>query len=238
VFGCEDLWVSLPTTGEVLKGVSLVVNKGEIVALLGPNGSGKTTLILALAGLLNARSGKVTLEGVELRLQLPEARRRIGVLFQDPDDQLFNPTVMDELMFTLDQLGLPPQDKERRVKEVASLLNIEHILHRPVYSLSFGEKRRVALASILVYDPEYLLLDEPTANIDPGNLNIMLKVVCSLRKAGKGILLATQAVDLVNRLASRVYVMNEGRIIWSGGPEIPEEVLVRAGLKTGQVACQ
>ncbi|MEZ0345833.1 MAG: ABC transporter ATP-binding protein [Infirmifilum sp.] len=237
MLSCVDLWVSLPGTGEVLKGVDFEVRPGEIAVLLGPNGSGKSTLILALAGLLKPQRGRVFLDGVELQSQLPWARRRIGVVFQDPDDQLFNPTVEDELLFTLNQLDLGEGEKRERLEEVATLLSINHLLKRPVYALSFGEKRRVALASVLVYDPQYLLLDEPTANLDSKSLAALLGLVCTLKSQGKGVLVATQDSNLAERMASRLYVLVDGKILWRGEGSVPLEVKEAAGLNYEIPAC-
>ncbi len=237
MLAAEDLWVSLPGVGNVLKGVSLEVRAGEITGLLGPNGAGKTTLILAMAGLLKIERGRILLDGGDLYSQLPYARRRIGVVFQDPDDQLFNPTVRDELLFTLDQLGLPPKDKEERVARVSAQLGIEALLERPVHALSFGEKRRVAIASVLVYDPEVVLFDEPTANLDARSVKLLLDTICRLRRERKAVLVATHDVGLVNRVADRVFVLYNGEIAWSGSPPIPREILEEVGLSITVEGC-
>lgn len=235
---CEDVWVSLPHAGDVLRGVSVEVGRGEVVAILGPNGAGKTTLLLVLAGLVKPKRGRVLLDGAELSEQLPGARRRIGLLFQDPDDQLFNPTVLDELMFTLDQLSLSGEEKRVRVYEVSRALGIEKLLEKPVHALSFGEKRRVALASILVYNPDFLLLDEPTANLDAGGVNALVSVVCTARSQGKGVLLATQDVELAHAVADRVYVLAGGSVVWSGAPPAPRGTLEAVGLWGSIAGCR
>jgi len=233
----EGVWVSLPPVGDVLRGVSLELRAGEIVGLLGPNGAGKTTLLLTLAGLLRARRGRVLLDGRDLYSQLPHARRRIGLVFQDPDDQLFNATVRDELMFALDQLGLPAREKEERVARVSRQLGVEGLLDRPVHALSFGEKRRVAVASVLVYEPDFVLLDEPTANLDARSARLLLRVVCGLRSEGKAVLVATQDAGLVAAIADRVVVLCEGEVVWSGPPDVPREVLEATGLAGGLEGC-
>jgi cobalt/nickel transport system ATP-binding protein len=234
----RDIWVSYPGVGTVLRGVTLRLRKGEVVALLGPNGSGKTTLLLTLAGLIRPERGEVLLDGAPLWGQLPEARRRIGVLFQDPDDQLFNPTVREELLFALEQLGLSEEEKRRRIAEVAELLGIDHLVGRPTHALSVGEKRRVALASILVYDPEFLLLDEPTANLDPSSAAQLARIICSARAGGRGVLVATQDSDLALALADRVAVLQGGRVVWEGerlAPDLLEELkLARGRLSCGE----
>ncbi|ABL79137.1 energy-coupling factor ABC transporter ATP-binding protein [Thermofilum pendens] len=234
---CRDLWAGYPGFGDVLRGVTLGLERGEVVALLGPNGSGKTTLLLALAGLLKPSRGSVLLDGRDLWSQLPGARRRIGLVFQDPDDQLFNPTVEEELAFALNQLGLPEAEKASRLERAARMLGVEGLLDRPVHALSYGEKRRVALASVLVYDPEYLLLDEPTANLDPRSASALLEAVCRLKREGRGVLLATQDVGVASRVADRYAVIHGGRIAWEGA-ELPREVLEKHGLTVADVSCR
>jgi len=233
----KDLWVSYPGVGEVLRGVSLRLRRGEVVALLGPNGSGKTTLLLTLAGLIRPNRGAVLLDGIPLWSQLPGARRRIGVLFQDPDDQLFNPTVREELLFALDQLGLSGEEKKRRVAEVSELLGIAHLMGRPTYALSLGEKRRVALASILVYDPEFLLLDEPTANMDPRSAAQLVRIACDARARGKGVLIATQDSSLALALADWVVVLRDGSVAWEGKHLAPD-LLEELGLAWSSPSCR
>ncbi|MEM0458459.1 MAG: ABC transporter ATP-binding protein [Thermofilaceae archaeon] len=234
---CRDLWVSYPGAGVVLKGVSLRLKRGEIAFVIGPNGAGKTTLLLTLAGLLKPDRGEVLLDGRSLWEQIPGARRRIGVLFQNPDDQLFNPTVRDELFFTLNQLGLPEGEKQERVQKVAQELGVAHLLDRPTFALSAGEKKRVALASILVYEPEILLLDEPTANLDPATTALLVSTVCKARSRGKAILIATQDTTLAESLADRVILLNEGTIAWEGPPPLPREVLERSGMLAHFTPC-
>ncbi|MEM0094149.1 MAG: ABC transporter ATP-binding protein [Thermofilum sp.] len=235
---CRDLWVAYPGFGTVLRGVTVRVELGKVTALLGPNGSGKTTLLLALAGLLEPERGVVLFKGEELRKQLPEARRHLGLLFQDPDDQLFNPTVRDELLFALNQLGLAEREKSERVERVAKLLHIAHLLERPVFALSMGEKKRVALASVLVYEPEVLLLDEPTANLDPQSSELFLSLLCKAKAEGKGVLVATQDVKLAEEVADEAVVLSSGSVVWSGCSPPPQEVLERAGLRFSPVSCK
>lgn len=234
---CRDLRVSYPGAGVVLRGVTLRLKRGEIVFVIGPNGAGKTTLLLTLAGLLKPDRGEVLLDGRSLWEQIPGARIRIGLLFQNPDDQLFNPTVRDELLFTLNQLSLTESEKRERIEKLAHALSIAHLLNRSVFALSAGEKKRVALASILVYEPEILLLDEPTANLDPFSTFLLLSIVCSARSEGKAILIATQDIALAESLADRVILLSEGVLVWEGKPPLPPEVLEKTGMLTQPIPC-
>ncbi len=189
------------------------MERGEVAALLGPTGSGKTTLLLILAGLLKPEAGEVLLDGVPLDGENPEHRRMLGVVFQDPDSQLFNPTVYDEIAYALRTLGLPEDEVRARVRGVAERLGIGGLLERPPYELSMGQKRLVAIASVLVYEPRYLLLDEPLTFLDPSTALRVACIVRSVSEVGVGVLMATHNVEAALLLADRLYRVVEGRIV-------------------------
>ena len=205
----ENVCFKYPGSVEVLKNASFSVDKGEVVAIIGPNGSGKTTLLMVAAGLLNPSKGVVLLDDKPLKNQLPEARRRIGLVFQDPDDQLFNSTVYDEIAFTLRQI-LPAEEADKKVVEVAERFRLSSLLDKPPYKLSIGEKRKVTLASILAYNPEVLLLDEPTANLSIKSIEEVEKIVVEARSAGKAVVVASHDIEFVAKVANRVYILNNG----------------------------
>ncbi len=206
----EKVRFKYPGNVEVLRNASFNVDRGEVVAIIGSNGSGKTTLLLIAAGLLKPDSGLVLLDGEPLEKQLPEARRRIGLLFQDPDDQLFNPTVYDELAFTLRQLLSSEEEVKAKVSIFAEKFRLKGLLDKPPYRLSVGEKRRVTLASILIYDPDVLLLDEPTANLSSKSVEEVEQVVLEASEAGKAVVITSHDVEFVAKLANRVYVISNG----------------------------
>jgi cobalt/nickel transport system ATP-binding protein len=225
---------SYPGGVEALRGVSFSLQGGEVVGVLGPSGCGKTTLLLVAASLLEPREGEVLLDGKPLRDQLPGARRRLGIVFQEPDDQLFNPTVKDELAFALRQLGLSETTVEERVKAVAAALGLTHLLDKPTFALSGGEKKRVAIASVLVYDPEVLLLDEPTAYLDSRWKKALESLLIELKASGAAVAVATHDVDFAARVTDRVYLMVDGRVAAEGpAREIlsDERSLSEAGLE-------
>lgn len=212
----RGVYFKYPDGTEALRGINLSVMNGEVLAILGPNGSGKTTLLLIMAGLLKPQRGLVLFRGRSIDEQLPEARKSIGIVFQNPDDQLFNPTVRDELAFALKQLNLSDDEIDERIHEVSQILGIEHLLDRPPYRLSVGEKKLVALASVLVYEPDVLLLDEPVASLAPVRAEKMLSLITRLRRSGKTIVVATHDVEFVARIADRVILLRDGCIVKSG----------------------
>ena len=220
ILSCSDVWFRYPDGTIALRGISLAVYEGEILAILGPNGAGKSTLLLVLAGLLKPWRGFVRYRGERLRVDDPSIRRSIGMVFQNPDDQLFCPTVFDDLAFSLRQLELPEDEVKRRVEEAALLVGVSHLLHKPPYRLSFGEKKRVALASILIYDPEILILDEPTSSMSPRFISQIKEILEERRSIGRTHILATQDVEFAYELADRIVIIIEGRLRREGSPEI------------------
>ena len=218
VLACSGVWFRYPDGTQALRGVSCSVLKGEVVALLGPNGAGKTTLLLVLAGLLEPQEGEVFFRGRRARELGPELRRHVGLVFQDPDDQLFCPTVYDDIAFALRQLGWDEAAVRERVLRVASQLGLTHLLARPPYRLSYGEKKKVALATVLAYGPEVLLLDEPTAFLSPRYTAFLKQFLLEGKREGRSCVLATQDVDLAYEVADYIYVLVGGRVVGEGTP--------------------
>lgn len=208
-----------------LDDLSLRIRRGERVALLGANGSGKSTLLRLLDALYFPSQGEFTAFGEaisEATLADDEInfafRRRVGLVFQNPEVQIFNPTVFDEVAFGPLQLGWPSDEILRRVDAVLARLAIGHLKHRAAQRLSGGEKKRVALASILVIDPEVLLLDEPTAALDPQSQGEVVRFLSESRSSGRTIVTATHDLDIVYAIADYVYVLADGRLAGAGTP--------------------
>ncbi len=217
-----------------LKGLSMTVKKGERVALVGANGSGKSTLLRILAGLYFPQSGDVFFDGQPLSaVDLDEEqfsfrfRRRVGLIFQNPDVQLFNPSVFDEVAFGPLQLNWPKDQIRQRVLETLELMEIAHLRDRPPHRLSGGEKKRVALASVLILDPEVLLLDEPSAALDPKSQAQMVDFLVSWSGGTKTVITATHDLDTLEDIADRCYVFESGSIAAEG---TPIEILHDVGL--------
>ena len=206
-----------------LRGLSLDIAAGESLALVGANGSGKSTLLRLLDGLCFASRGTVSFCGTVLtqdRLQSDQFalpfRRRVALVFQNPDVQLFNPTVFDEVAFGPAQLGWPHSEILERVNRALQVMAIEHLRDRPPYRLSGGEKKRVALASVIVLDPDVVLLDEPTAALDPRSQSQLIDLLQRWKGAAKTIVTATHQLDVVEDLADRVCVLDQGMIAAAG----------------------
>jgi cobalt/nickel transport system ATP-binding protein len=223
-----------------LRGLSLSIEQGERLALVGANGSGKSTLLRLLDALCFPSSGAIVFDGQPLtaqRLQddkfaLP-FRRRVGLVFQNPDVQLFNPTVFDEVAFAPLQLKWPKEELLARVEATLDLMGISQLRERPPYRLSGGEKKRVALASVIVLEPDVLLLDEPTATLDPRSQSQIIDLIQQWKGSSKTIVTATHQLEIVEDIADRVVVLEEGKVLASGMPtEVlsNHELLLRANL--------
>ena len=197
-----------PGGERALEGVSFAVRKGEAFAVVGPNGSGKTTLLLSLMGLLKFK-GEIRIFGHQLNGKgLRELRRSIGFVFQDPDTQLFMPTVGEDVAFGPQQFGYSGDEAKRMVKEALRAVRMEGYEGRFTHRLSYGEKKKIALATALVLSPEILIFDEPTSNLDPASRREFLDLIGGLNCTR---IFATHDMDMVRRIADRVLVLFEGR---------------------------
>jgi len=208
-----------------VRDVSLEVLPGERVAILGANGSGKSTLMHLLNGLILPSSGQLLAFGQELtesKLEDPEFNRlfreRVGFLFQNADVQLFCPNVWEEIAFGPLQLNLPREEILRRVEDVMEMLEIGELRDRPPYALSGGEKKRVAIGSILSMNPQVLILDEPTSGLDPRTQQWLMELLAELHLAGKTLIAATHDLSIVEEIADRALVMNESHNLVAEGP--------------------
>lgn len=226
---------------EALAGVELDIRPGERFAVIGANGSGKSTLLQLLDGLIFPSAGSITFRGHPLdEGALRQAgflryfRERVGYVFQDSEVQLFCPTVLDELLYGPLQLDISAQEAEHRAYEVLRMLGMENHADRPTYMLSGGEKKRVAIGSVLTMNPEVLLLDEPTNGLDPRTQSFLIDLLVSLSEAGKTIVLATHDLNLVADLDMRVALMSENHAIEKVGSALEilgdEELLMRTNL--------
>lgn len=217
-----NLSYSYPDGTKAIEDVSFCASSGEIVCLLGPNGSGKSTLLLLLAGLLKPQSGRITLDGKDIREI--EYRKMCGVLFQNPLDQLIAPTVWEDVSLGPKQLGLREEELTDRVRSVLSKFGLLGFERRSPFRLSGGEAARVALAGVTALDPEVYLLDEPTSSLDYRGMEILRKMLEELKAKGKIVIVATQDSDFAFESADKIHLFSEGKLIASGGIEILNEV--------------
>lgn len=224
IFAVRDVSFSYDNI-TALRDITLQIAPGERVALLGANGSGKSTLLRLLAGLAFAERGTIFFCGECLTaagLRQPEFflrfRRHAGIVFQNPDIQLFNASVFDEVAFGPLQLDWPKNEVRRRVDEILSTLGIADLKNRAPHRLSLGEKKRVALASVLVIDPQVLILDEPTAGLDPSSQTQIIELLGASSSASKTVIMATHDLDALEEIADRCYLLENGGIAGEGAP--------------------
>ncbi|MGH3385370.1 MAG: energy-coupling factor ABC transporter ATP-binding protein [Nocardioidaceae bacterium] len=213
---------------QALFGVNLHVHRGEHVALLGPNGAGKTTLVLHLNGILTPGRGSVRVAGLEVATpHLQEIRRRVGVVFQDPDDQLFMPTVRDDVAFGPANLGLRGSELDARVAEALTRVGMLEYVDRPPHHLSFGQRRRVAVATVLAMRPEILVLDEPSSNLDPASRRELAEILTGLDAT---VLMVTHDLPYALQLCERSVVLSDGVIVADGPTSdvLADEATMRA----------
>ena len=209
---------------EVLKGISLNIYKGEKVSIIGPNGAGKSTLLLNIAGLLESkyREGSISISGIELNEKnIYDIREKIGFVFQDPNDQLFSTTVFDDVAFGLINLLVKKKDPRakdvsfirERVREALLKVGLKDVENEVPYFLSFGEKKLAALATVLSYEPEIFIFDEPSSNLDPQNRHNFIDL---LKNMDRTIIIATHDLDMAYDFSDRAVVINKGVVVYDG----------------------
>ena len=234
-----------PYEKEALQDVTLEINKGEFVAVIGHTGSGKSTLVQNLNGLLHPSQGTASLDGIDLSGKTSEAKQargRIGMVFQYPEHQLFAETVYEDVAFGPKNLGLSQDETDVRVKEAMKFVGLDFDTYasRSPFSLSGGQMRRAAIAGVVAMNPDYLILDEPSAGLDPGSRNNLFAEFMALyKKRGIGIIMVTHSMEEAAKYAKRMLVINKGQVILDGKPaEIflkEKECLLNAGMDIPEV---
>ncbi len=216
VIEIRKLNYSYPDGQGALEDINLDVFEDETLGIIGPNGAGKSTLLLHLNGILrgNSKNSYVKILGLETKdKNLAQIRSKVGLVFQDPESQLFMPTVFDDVAFGPINMSLPKDKVETAVKDALKVVDMVNYLHRHPYHLSFGEKRRIAIATVLAMNPEILALDEPTSNIDPKHRRDLINFLKGLNLTK---IIATHDLELVFEVCSRVVLLDQGRLIASG----------------------
>ncbi len=228
-----------------IKNINLEIKKGELIAVIGHTGSGKSTLVQHLIGLLKPTRGEVTIDDINIHAkgsQAKMARRKVGMVFQYPEQQLFEETVYDDIAFGPRNLGLDAEETELRVKRALHFVGLDYeaFARRSPFRLSGGQMRRVAIAGVIALEPEYLILDEPSAGLDPrGRDEIFAQIMNLYHTAGITVVLVSHNMEDVARMAGRLLVMNKGTICLEGTPQEVfsqgQEILKMAGVDVPNV---
>ena len=206
----NNLSYAYPDGHKALKGIDFSINQGESIAILGPNGAGKTTLILHLNGILGELKGEIKVDGLEYSSEnIGKIRKTVGVVFQDPDDQLFMRTVIEDVMFGPKNFGYSNEESETNAVEALKMVGMENFQDRAPHHLSFGQKRKVAIATVLASKPKLLVLDEPASNLDPASRRDLIDI---LIKLDISIILVTHDLPMALEICERSLVLNEGII--------------------------
>jgi cobalt/nickel transport system ATP-binding protein len=220
LFGLKNIGFQYFKGQTALSDINLTINEGEIVSIIGSNGSGKSTLLGILCGLVYPKEGTITFKGENFNEKSfkdagfnRKFRSSVAYLFQNSDAQLFCPSVFDEMIFGPLQLGYSRDAARQRAEEVMQMLHISDLKDRPVYMLSGGEKKRVAIGAVLTSNPEILVIDEPMSGLDPKTRSFLIELLFTLNQSGKTIILATHHLELVNHFQSRVVVLSEKHTI-------------------------
>lgn len=206
-----------------LKGLTLAIEHGKTTAVLGSNGAGKSTLFLSLNGILKPALGEVLFKGLPLdysRKGLKELRKSVGIVFQDPDNQLFSASVYQDISFGAVNMKLPEDEIRKRVETAMERTGITHLKDKPTHCLSFGQKKRVAIAGVLTMEPEVLVLDEPTAGLDPMGVSEIMKLLREIQKDLElSVVISTHDIDIVPLYCDYTYVIDQGKIMLKGTPK-------------------
>ena len=233
----KDLTFTYPDGTQALKNVNIQIKKGEKIAIMGPNGAGKSTLFSHFNGLTEPTSGHVEVAGEKIIFEkdkLLEVRQKVGIVFQDPNDQLFAPTVKEDVAFGPMNLGLEHDEVERRIEESLKMVGMEGFEEKTPHHLSGGQQKRVAIAGIIAMRPEIMILDEPTAGLDPEGVDKVLNILNDLNREGISIIISSHDIEMVSQFAEKIFILYNGEIIDSGDKQkifSNTELLKKAHLK-------
>ena len=212
----KNLSFIYPDGTKALKNVNIEIKRGEKIAIIGPNGAGKSTLFSHFNGLSEPTSGHVEIDGEKVEYKkekLLQVRQKVGIVFQDPNDQLFAPTVKEDIAFGPMNLGLDYDEVEKRIDESLKMVGMEGFENKTPHHLSGGQQKRIAIAGIVAMRPEIMILDEPTAGLDPEGVNKVLNILNKLNKEGMSIVISSHDIEMVNEFAEKIFVLYNGEII-------------------------
>ena len=234
----ENLSFTYPDGTQALKNINIEIEKGEKVAIIGPNGAGKSTLFSHFNGLTEPTSGCVKKEGKPISFEKDEllkVRQKVGIVFQDPNDQLFAPTVKEDIAFGPMNLGLSYDEVEKRVEDALKMVGMENYGDKTPHHLSGGQQKRIAIAGIIAMKPELMILDEPTAGLDPDGVEKVLNILNQLNEEGMTLIISSHDIDMISKYADKIFVLYNGEIIESGNKNkifSDMELLKKAHLRT------
>jgi len=223
ILEARDLHYTYSDGTQALKGLTLGIKQGKTTAVLGGNGAGKSTLFLSLNGIYKPTTGAVLFKGLPLdysRKGLKNLRKSVGIVFQDPDSQLFSANVYQDISFWAVNMKLPAEEVRKRVNIAMEQTGITHLKDKPTHCLSFGQKKRVAIAGVLAMEPEVLVLDEPTAGLDPMGVSEIMKLLREIQQElGLSVVIATHDIDIIPLYCDYTYVLDQGKIVLAGTPK-------------------
>ena len=234
----ENLSFTYPDGTQALKNINIEIEKGEKVAIIGPNGAGKSTLFSHFNGLTEPTSGCVKIEGKAISFEKDEllkVRQKVGIVFQDPNDQLFAPTVKEDIAFGPMNLGLSYGEVEKRVEDALKMVGMENYEDKTPHHLSGGQQKRIAIAGIIAMKPELMILDEPTAGLDPDGVEKVLNILNQLNEEGMTLIISSHDIDMISKYADKIFILYNGEIIESGNKNkifSDMELLKKAHLRT------
>ncbi|MEM0482305.1 MAG: energy-coupling factor ABC transporter ATP-binding protein [Nitrososphaerota archaeon] len=235
----DSVWYEYPSGTIALRNVNLVVNRGEIVSLMGENGAGKTTLLKHLNGLLKPTSGKVEVDGVDTRTTtVASLSRSVGLVFQNPDNMFFCTSVFEEVSYALTRFGFNREEAKRRAEEVLKAFHLWHYRNSSPFTLSGGEKKRLAISIVMAWMPNYIVIDEPTTGLDGWGKRMLMNLLLNLKNSERGIVLSSHDVEFISEIAARVVLLRRGEIIADGPAEdvlTDPTLLEEASLLTPQI---
>ena len=243
-----------PVEAFALQDININLNQGNIIGLVGANGSGKSTLLMNLMGIVKPTVGSVEFNGQALRYDkksLRQLRQQVTLVFQEPDQQIFYTDIESDLAFSLRNLGMDETQIKRRINAALQQVDALHFRHKPIQYLSYGQKKRIAIAGALVLDTDYLLLDEPSAGLDPQGREHIIQLILSIANQGKHVLICSHDIDLIYQICDYIYVLEKGKISLSGVPQtvfletqalaqaqLTQPWLVKVHLQYGLPLCQ
>lgn len=234
----ENLSFTYPDGTQALKNINIEIEKGEKVAIIGPNGAGKSTLFSHFNGLTEPTSGCVKIEDKPISFEKDEllkVRQKVGIVFQIPNDQLFAPTVKEDIAFGPMNLGLSYDEVEKRVEDALKMVGMENYEDKTPHHLSGGQQKRIAIAGIIAMKPELMILDEPTAGLDPDGVEKVLNIMNQLNEEGMTLIISSHDIDMISKYADKIFVLYNGEIIESGNKNkifSDMELLKKAHLRT------